>query len=263
MHMYENEFPEENDIVITRVSEITDTCIYVDLLEYDKRGLIILSELSRKKFKTLNKVVKMGKIEIAKVLRVDKIYGYIDLSKKKVLEEEKSFMEDKWNKSKTVQSIIRYISEKTENDDLHDLCSRISWPLYKDFDHAHDAFVTISKNSLFDLDLNISENEKYFLLEGIRHYMAPSMITLLSHIEITCFVMNGVDYIKQALKKGEELYENVSIRLETPPIFTILLKTQDVEKGKQMINDIIHSIQQSITSNGGNLCVKKESFVFE
>lgn len=49
---------------------------YVSLLEYNNiEGMILLSELSRRRIRSINKLIRVGRIEYVVVLRVDKEKG--------------------------------------------------------------------------------------------------------------------------------------------------------------------------------------------
>ena len=55
---------------------ITDIGIYVVLLEYnDIQGFIPASELSRRRIRSIPKLVQVGKIEPSVVTRVDEVKG--------------------------------------------------------------------------------------------------------------------------------------------------------------------------------------------
>lgn len=77
---YEAQYPEIESLVMVNVRTIADMGAYVSLLEYNNiEGLILLSELSRRRIRSINKLIRVGRNEVAMVLRVDKDKGYIDI----------------------------------------------------------------------------------------------------------------------------------------------------------------------------------------
>jgi translation initiation factor 2 subunit 1 len=91
--------------------------------------------------RSIQKLVRIGKNEVAVVMRVDKEKGYIDLSKRRASAEDIVQCEERFNKSKAVHSIMRHVAEKMDLN-LEDLYRLYCWPLYKSFGHAYDAFKT-------------------------------------------------------------------------------------------------------------------------
>jgi predicted RNA-binding protein with RPS1 domain len=86
---------------------------YVQLLEYNNiEGMILLSELSRRRIRSINKLIRVGRNEVAMVIRVDKDKGYIDLSKRRVSPAESAKCEDRFNKAKGVHAIVKHVSNK-------------------------------------------------------------------------------------------------------------------------------------------------------
>ena len=58
------------------VKDITEVGAYVSLLEYDgMEGMVLLSELSRKRIRSINKLIRVGRQEVVAVLRVDEDKG--------------------------------------------------------------------------------------------------------------------------------------------------------------------------------------------
>ncbi|KAI5407701.1 hypothetical protein KIW84_053807 [Lathyrus oleraceus] len=85
--MYEARYPEVDMAVMIQVKNIADMGAYVSLLEYNNiEGMILFSELSRRRIRSVSSLIKVGRIEPVMVLRVDKEKGYIDLSKRRVSE---------------------------------------------------------------------------------------------------------------------------------------------------------------------------------
>ena len=77
---YANHYPEEDDVVMVNVRSVAEMGVYVDLLEYDQmEGLILLSELSRRRIRSINKLVRVNRNEVVVVIRVDKGLSFIHL----------------------------------------------------------------------------------------------------------------------------------------------------------------------------------------
>ena len=88
---YEEEFPAIEQVVVARVKDIGEMGAYAKLLEFnDKEGMILMSELSRRRIRSVNKLVRIGRDEYVVVLRADTEKGYIDLSKRRTNQEDYS-----------------------------------------------------------------------------------------------------------------------------------------------------------------------------
>ena len=65
------------------VKQIAEMGAYVKLLEYDNiDGMILLSELSRRRIRSIQKLIRVGRNEVVVVLRVDKEKGQFLVSKR-------------------------------------------------------------------------------------------------------------------------------------------------------------------------------------
>lgn len=61
---------------LTAPKQIADMGAYVKLLEYDDiDGMVLLSELSRRRIRSVQKLIRVGRNEVVVVLRVDKDKG--------------------------------------------------------------------------------------------------------------------------------------------------------------------------------------------
>ena len=78
---YEHRFPEVEDVLMVNVRSIAEMGAYVHLLEYNNiEGMILLSELSRRRIRSINKLIRVGRSECVVVIRVDKDKGSLLLS---------------------------------------------------------------------------------------------------------------------------------------------------------------------------------------
>lgn len=127
--------------------------------------MILLSELSRRRIRSINKLIRVGRNECVVVIRVDKdkgkvsrqifimitIYssllwnifsqkvtrltrsnrcaGYIDLSKRRVSAEDIVKCEEKFAKARAVNSILRHVAERLDYSpaQLEELYKKTAW----------------------------------------------------------------------------------------------------------------------------------------
>jgi len=66
--------------------------------------MVMYSELSRRRIRSINKLIRVGKTEAVMVMRVDPDKGYIDLSKRRVAPEDTEKCEDRYIRAKTVRT---------------------------------------------------------------------------------------------------------------------------------------------------------------
>jgi len=262
---YEDKFPALESLVMVNVRNIADMGAYVSLLEYNNiEGMILLSELSRRRIRSINKLIRVGRNEVVMVLRVDQEKGYIDLSKRRVSPEDVAACEDRFNKAKAVHGVLRHLAER-KSLYLEDLYEKIGWPLYRKYGHAYDAFKlamqegeSAEKDDPFK-DLDIPVDMKDDLKTYIRRRLAPQPIKIRADVEVSCFTYEGIDAIREALFAGIACGTDnsaIKIKLIAPPIYVISTMTLEKEAGISLLNQCIDTIQEKISSKGGKMDVK-------
>lgn len=270
--MYEQCFPEVDEVVMVQVKSIAEMGAYVQLLEYNNvEGMILLSELTRRRIRSVSKLIKVGRIEPVMVLRVDKEKGYIDLSKRRVSPEDVQACEEKYNKSKIVHSILRHVAETTASYELEELYKRLVWPLYTLYGHAFEAFRLMVTDP--DIVLNkaaeisstkdgivLEEHVKAALLKDIRRRMTPQPLKIRADVEITCFEYDGVEHIRTALRAAEAISSeecSVNVSLVASPLYVFTTQTADKNVGIKAITDAICAATESIIQGNGTINVKE------
>lgn len=130
---YKNIYPDKDELVMVNVRQIAEIGSYVHLLEYNNtQGMILMSELSRRRIRSVNKLIRVGRNEVVVVIRVDKEKGYIDLSKRRVSAEEILKCEEKFARGKTVNSILRHTAQVlnfTTDEQFEELYEKTAWKL--------------------------------------------------------------------------------------------------------------------------------------
>ncbi|KAG7693596.1 hypothetical protein KL933_004637 [Ogataea haglerorum] len=252
---YENKYPEVDEVVMVNVQQIAEMGAYVKLLEYDNiEGMVLLSELSRRRIRSIQKLIRVGRNEVAVVLRVDKDKGYIDLSKRRVSSEEIVKCEERFNKSKAVHSILRRCAEK-HNIPLEHLYETIAWPLSREYGHAFDAFrISITDPSIFNKITPPSQEVLEELKEHISRRLTPQAIKCRADIEVSCFSYEGINAIKEALAAAESLSTEqnaIKVKLVAAPRYVVTTQSLDKQTGINILNEAIEKVNEVITKYGG------------
>lgn len=64
---------------MVNVTKVADVGAYVTLLEYNGiEGMILRSEFSRRRIRSINKLIRVGRNEVVAVLRVDTEKGAVE-----------------------------------------------------------------------------------------------------------------------------------------------------------------------------------------
>ncbi|KAK0527103.1 hypothetical protein OC835_005086 [Tilletia horrida] len=295
MRYFEKTLPDAEEIVMCQVLQIAEMGAYVKLLEYDgAEGMILLSELSRRRIRSIQKLIRVGRNEVVVVLRVDKEKGYIDLSKRRVTPEDVVKCEERFNKSKAVHSILSHVAGKLDLD-LESLYRQYSWPLDKKYGHAYDAYkIAITEPDRIFGELRAAAEAGYATEDGadgssssaaagssgqigkgsgqaldekvlkevqanIARRLTPQPVKIRADVEVTCFRYDGIDAIRAALEAAEALSTEaipIKVKLVAPPLYVVTTQTTDKSGGLTLLEQAIESVGEKIRGAGGDLNIK-------
>mmetsp|Transcript_5650 Transcript_5650/g.12834 ORF Transcript_5650/g.12834 Transcript_5650/m.12834 type:complete len:337 (+) Transcript_5650:73-1083(+) len=274
---YESEYPSVKDLVIVQVNRTDDKIgAYVTLLEYGhKEAMINIGEVSKRRIRSLAKLLRVGSTEVCMVVSVDEEKGYINLSKKQVASEDCQPKQELFAKAKAVHGTMQHVAS-SNGIDVDDLCAKVSWPLNDRYTTAFDAFkkhvvgeINVWEELDFSqpgLDLTDMEAKLKGDIEAVlQRRLISSSIRLQAKCEVSCYEYDGIDAVKEALAEGfkankEEI--EVSIKLVAHPLFALSCICKDKELGASTLEEAMGHIEKAILAKGGGFEMKsKPTFV--
>ncbi|PWA91598.1 Nucleic acid-binding, OB-fold [Artemisia annua] len=289
--MYESRFPEVDMAVMIQVKSIGEMCAYVSLLEYNNiEGMILLSELSRRRIRSINSLIKVGRTEPVMVLHVDEDKGYVNLSKRRVSEEDIQICEDRYNKSKLVHSIMRHVAETMEldlevllasNPKVRKTTSAVVLDRYQLFSSTLmviDIVISASAHNSFFMVEYILSTGSLFSPQGIgKRKLCFSALRKYGHaFEAFKLVVSdpdaildsltrevketGADGKESAMRKAEAAGNEdcpVKIKLVAPPAYVLITQTLDKVQGISVLTKAIAACSEEIERHKGKLTVKE------
>lgn len=267
---YEAEFPELEDIVVVQVKRIVDMGAYVNLLEYDNQeGMMLLSELSKRRIRSVAKLLRVGRTEICLVLRVDTDKGYVDLSKRRVEPEDASAKEEQFARAKAVHGIMRHVAQ-THEIPVNELSAKASWPLYAKYT---DAFEAYKKHINQELDLwkeldfsqpgqdlsSLADKIKEDIELNLRRRLIQQTVRLRAKVEVSCSEYEGIDAVKEALLEGMKASKEeceVKINLVAHPLFVLTCTCREKTLGMSTLDSAMELIEKAIGERKGEFAIK-------
>ncbi|KAJ2357790.1 hypothetical protein IWW50_000645 [Coemansia erecta] len=258
---YKAKYPSPGDIVMATIERISDDEIgaYVKLEEYaGLDGMIPLSELSRRRIRSVQKLLRVGSSEPMAVLRVDEDKGYIDLSKKTVSAEEVQACQDRVKMSRKVHTIITHVADK-RGVDPHVYYEQFGWPLYAKYGHAYSAFksAVADPQAVFG-EFNLEPELLTELMVYISRHMKPQRAKLHAKIDVRCFSFEGIEAIRRALKAAQDTsteQTQLTIRLIAPPEYVISTVSSNPDEDIALMDRAIEAAEKVLKEEGGALRV--------
>ncbi len=196
-------YPEEGEIVLCRVVKVNPHSAFVNLEEYDKQGLIHISEISPGRIRNLSAYVKPDKIIVCKVLRVYS-NGHIDLSLRRVTKIQHRNKIEQIKQEQTAEKIIEYLATQILKTDYKELYYSIAKPILKHYDYVYECFYDI-----VDDELSVSDLKKFGikpeiaekLYELVKERIKPKKKVVKGILKLMSFEPNGVEVVRKLMEK--------------------------------------------------------------
>lgn len=264
--LYEEPLPKINDVVWVKITQVNDNSAVVQLLEYGKReGIIPYTEVTRRRVRSMGKLIKVGRTEAAQVIRIDKDKGYIDLSKKQVTPPEAKACEAHFRKGNEVRSILCHVADECDIPPMEAM-ETIAFPLYRREPGKHAWNWLYELNQSQDTEgilgpLNLPQNVVDCLMLSLKNAMRMKVMTLFAEVEITCYACDGVEAIRDVLILGRDYAEgknspiSLAVNIIGPPKYGIRTRTDMKEEGLVLMKEAIEAMKAEITKRGGQLMI--------
>ena len=255
------EYPEIGDLVIATIETVTDYGAYARLDEYDKRGLLHVSEISSSWIRNIRDFVREGQKTVLKVLRVDTEKGHIDLSLRRVNKRERIEKVMSWKKERKADALLKGVSEKSglSVDEVYRKAGTLieeKYPLYDGFEKAAlEGPEALTK-------IGVPEELAKVFADVAKERIHVKLVKVRGTLEIRCLKPNGVKMIKDAFQKAEkaEKTEDSEIRfyVVAAPKYSVEVSAPNYKRAEDVFQKVAQAVVMNITKSGGTGSFKRE-----
>jgi translation initiation factor 2 subunit 1 len=260
MAFRKQEWPEVGDLVIATVENVMDYGAYVTLDEYDKRGLLHISEISSSWIRNIRNFVREGQKVVLKVLRVDAEKGHVDLSLRRVTKREKIEKIMSWKRERKAETLLRSVAEKTSlsPEEVYEKAGALMEKEYG----LYEAFEKVVKEGVEVLiKIGVSEELAAALAEVAEERIHIPMVKVKGIVELRCMKPNGVKILKEAFlnaKKTKSKNAKLRFYVVAAPKYRIEVLAENYKHAEAILQGVGEKVVSHVVKAGGQGSFRRE-----
>ncbi len=256
MFYKKTEPPEEGDIVLCTVKDVTHNSVFVVLDEYvNYEGMIHISEVSPGRIRNIRDFVKEGKKIVCKVLNVNKERNYFELSLRRVNQAQRINKNNEYKQEQKAEKILEALSKKIGKT-LKEVYEEVGNKFLEEYGLLYAALQEIADNSSLLQKLKISKKTETALLEIIQEKIKPTKVRISAKIIVQNSSANGIEIIKEMLISLNK--ENTEIKYISAPVYKLTIEATDYKQAESDLKELTEKFQQSLKKTNSEGSITKE-----
>jgi len=253
-------YPEDGELVVCTVKSVKNFGAFVTLDEYnDKEGFVHVRDVTTGWVKYIRDFIREGQKVVCKILNVDTEKGHIDLSLKSVNEHQKREKIQQWKNEKKAEKLVEIVAERLSIsiDSAYDLFGN---KILEAYETLYGAFETVAaapeefrnefEGDWIDIFIEVAAENvtlPYVQIEGI--------------LELRSSAPNGVELIKNAMKKGEKAAKDAKVELQYvgAPRYRVVITADDYKEAEDIMKAVSTAVIDDLVKAGGEAVLKREN----
>jgi|SRR3989344_2584793 len=227
-------FPEQDEIVLCKVTKIFPNSVFVDLLEYGKQGMVHISEVSPGRIRNLRDFVSENRQIICKVLSINEEREHIDLSLRRVNSSQRKEKLEEVKQELKAENLIQMLSKKL-GQPIEKIYQKVAEKVLKDYSYLYLCFRDVAAEEASLEELGIEKKLAQELTEVIIEKFKPKKIIVQGEIRLSTYDENGLDKIKNVLMSIEKLSQNIKLRYLGAGRFKIVIEEDDYQAAEKIL----------------------------
>jgi translation initiation factor 2 subunit 1 len=253
--------PEDGELVLATVREITAHGVYVTLDEYGKLPAFLhISEIATGWVRDIERYAKPGQKIVLKVIRINRGRKEIDLSLRQVSGEERRAKIIEVKKTEKANTIVDALKVKLGNNEasLRKIIDSVS----NQYDTLYDGFEDVARRGpkalqKLTLDLPLAE----ILEEITKEKISIPIVEVRGVMDIRVKTSNGVEVIKSALRSGEDVKTSgaqVKVTYLGTPRYRLIVKAENYKVAERGLQNALERIKTVLDKSKGKFSFTRE-----
>lgn len=245
-----NEWPEEGELVVGTVHKVLNYGAFATLEEYPgKEAFIHISEVSSGWVKNIRDFVRENQKIVARVLRVNPRKGHVDVSMKRIREDQRTKKIQAWKIEQKAEKFLELVA-KDLGKDLDTAYEEVGYELMDIFGDLYGAFETAAEEGEKALlEEGVPEDWAAAITEVAKRNITPPEVQITGYVDIKSYAPNGVEIIRKALKSAQD--EGITVQAVGAPRYRLIVKSTDYLKAEKQLKEAAQRCIDIVEKEGG------------
>lgn len=228
------EWPDEGDLVVATVNKVLNYGAFAALEEYPgKEAFIHISEVSSGWVKNIRDYVRENQKIVAKVLRVNPRKGHVDVSLKRIREDQRTRKIQQWKIEQKAEKLLEFAAQSM-NMDLNQAYEEIGYYMMDEFGDLYGAFeIAAEEGSEALMEREVDKKWADAITEVAKKNISPPEVQITGYVDLKSYASNGVDVIKEALLSVKD--DDIAIQCVGAPRYRIMVKSSDYIEAETLL----------------------------
>lgn len=234
--------PEQDELVIAVVKKIMPYGAFCTLSEYNHaEAFLHVSEIAPRWIKNIHEFISEGERLVVKVYLIDQTKNQIDVSLKRVSEQEKR---RKLELARTEKRGEMLLALAIKNSGSKITAQEATKLIEEKFESVYSCFEESLENPADIEQSGLPKPLIKQILEVAKKNLKKAEVEVSGNVKLTCYAGDGLNIIKKLLFKLEE--SGVTILYLGAPNYKILLKAKSYKEGEKLLVEKASLIENAV-----------------
>lgn len=239
--------PDEGEVVLATVTEITSYGAYVTLDEYKNvRGFLHISEIASGWVKHIDRFIQEKQKTILKVTRINKARKEVDLSLRRLTDEERRDKLILLKKEEKSKSVIKKVALDLKLSDSQ--VASFEEKILEEYPSLYTMIDSLlEKGTSILTKLSLPEEFAQKVYEVAKEKLAPPPVVVNEIIQLSSSASNGLDIIKQILSSTTKIEREdvkASIKYVSAPNYRVSIMAPNYKIAEQFLRQANEIVQK-------------------
>ncbi len=243
------DFPEEDEIVICTITNIQYHSVFAKLDDFDKSGMIHISEVSPGRIRNIRDYVTEGKKVICKVLHIDMQKGHIDLSLRRVTEVQKRQKNEQIKQEQKAEKIVESLAQQLKKP-AEALYKEMAPILLKKYLYLFETFSDVVEEDLSLEELGLPKNLAEPLTKLIHEKIKIKIVQISGEAKVQSYAENGLELVQKTLVEVLKTHPSLTIRYAGGGKYKFLITAPDYKQAEKTLDQTNMLLTQKLAKEG-------------